>query len=555
MKIVLHSLKHIFVCFMLLSVTVVFGKQVDVSTAKEIASNFLQTKTDHSISVENFSLVYQFESTVKGATAPCFYVFNAEPTGFVLVSADDCVKPILGYSTSGTFDTENVPENVAYFLNGYQQDIASLIENDVKPTENIKREWQNLMDGKIVAKNNRAIPQLLASTWNQDDPYNNLCPAASGGPNGHVYAGCVATAMAQIINYWKYPTTGYGSHSYIHATYEEQFADFGNTTYDYDMMPASISSGSPTPQIEAVSTLIYHCAVSVDMDFGINGSGAYSEDAAPALRLYFGYQDAYHFYREGYDDETWLDMLKTELENGRPMLYHGNDGSEGHAFVCDGYDESDYFHFNWGWSGMFDGYFSIDNLNPDGSNFSQNQGAIVNIEGQSSSNCETPTGLAITVGNDNTLYLTWAPPSSVENPRYKITIGSMIKYSYEPSYSILLPITGEICCTVATICDEIGEESAPTRPECVTLYPVNISENETEICKIYPNPANEKVIIEGENISRVMVYNVLGQIVDDIPVTENILHLNTVSYNTGVYVFRMITDKEEIISKRVVISR
>lgn len=551
MKRFLQISKQIFICLMLFSVVSLYGKNVDVNTAKQIATNFLKSKMISG----NIELVHVQNAAINGNTTPCYYVFNVENSGFIMVSADDCVRPVLGYSTNGIFDFATIPVNMKTFIQNYQDQISYLIDNNIEGTPEILQEWISLKEGNIVAKNNLSVIQILSSIWNQDDPYNNECPEDVSGPNGHVYAGCVATAMAQIINYWKYPSTGYGNHSYNHSTYGTIFADFENTTYNYSLMPDAITSSSPQAQIDQVATLTFHCAVSVDMDFSPSGSGAYTEDAAAALRMYFGYPSSTkHYYRASYDDATWLNMLKTELEAGRPLLYHGS-GSTGHAFVCDGFDETDYFHFNWGWGGYLDGYFSINAMNPGGESFNQNQGAIMGIQGETPSNCESPSNLQVTVSNGNTMNLTWTPPVSVENPRYKIYINSLIKYSNEPSFTITLPITGQVCSKVSTICDNIGEESDPTDIVCVTLYPASIQEVSDAAFNIYPNPANESINIDGENIDKIFVYNILGQLKGEFSVnSQEIFTITTSDYASGIYLIKIVTISGHSTSKRVMIS-
>jgi len=204
--------------------------------------------------------------------------------------------------------------------------------------------------------------------------YNASCPADAAGPDGHVWAGCVATAMAQVMKYHNYPTTGTGSHSYSHPTYGTLSANFGETTYNWASMPDSLSDYNSD-----VAKLLYHIGVSVDMDYAPDGSGAYMSDAAYALETYFKYSNSLSYvWKSSYSTDEWTTILRTEIDNKRPILYSGH-GTGGHAFVCDGYSGSDYFHFNWGWGGSEDNYFYLNDLTPGSYDFTDSQGAVIGI--------------------------------------------------------------------------------------------------------------------------------------------------------------------------------
>jgi hypothetical protein len=180
------------------------------------------------------------------------------------------------------------------------------------------------------------------------------------------------------MHYWKYPTTGWGSHSYSNAGVTLS-ADFGNTTYDWDHMPDSLTESSSDAEVNAVATLLYHCGVSVDMYYTQNGSGANTKDVPNAMVRYFSYSKQIHWEkRSTYNDEEWLALLKGNLDLLQPVYYNGSGNHGGHAFVCDGYDSNDLLHFNWGW-GVANGYFSLGNLNPLAYTFNKSQFAIFDI--------------------------------------------------------------------------------------------------------------------------------------------------------------------------------
>lgn len=350
-----------------------FAKQVDENTAKQVGQNFLATRTNSQTlkNSSSFQLVYKSNSKISNPLASIqpttyFYVFNASTTGFIIVAGDDNVTPILGYSDQGVFDPDSIPQNVAKWFEGYKSEIRSIIEQNIQPTNEIKDEWQSLKNGNTnnsSAKAMASVNPLMQTQWNQSPYYNSLCPGGS-------VTGCVATAMAQIMKYWNYPATGSGFHSYNHQTYGTLSANFGSTTYQWGSMPNSVNSTN-----NAVATLMYQVGVSVDMNYSPQVSGAYVISAQSpvtncseyALKTYFGYKNTLQgVQRANYNQTQWLNLLKTELDASRPILYAGFGSGGGHCFVADGYDNNDYIHFNWGWGGAYDGYFQINALNPSG---------------------------------------------------------------------------------------------------------------------------------------------------------------------------------------------
>ena len=184
--------------------------------------------------------------------------------------------------------------------------------------------------------------------------------------------------MAMIMKYWNYPAKATGSHSYIPEGYPAQTVDFSSATYDWDNMPKEIFSFSPVNEIEAIALLMYHCGVSIDMKYGAMASSGYSELVPSAMNKYFSYTaNMRHLYREQHELGEWEKLLVDNLNQRLPVFYAGSSQiSGGHAFLCDGYNEEGYFHFNWGWSGELNGYFAIDALTPTGADYNVNQGAL-----------------------------------------------------------------------------------------------------------------------------------------------------------------------------------
>lgn len=292
------------------------------------------------------------------------YIFNINQTeGLILVSGDARATPVLGYSLNGSYNATQQPEAFRKWIEFYRKQIIWAKDN-LPETEALSGEWKALDAGTAKARTGetKAVGPLLQTIWNQAPYYNDLCPYDPETDSKSV-TGCVATAMAQIMKYWNYPAQGSGFSSYQHDRFGTLSANYGTTTYQWSSMPNNVTSSNT-----AVATLMYHCGVSVEMDYSGESSGAYgSVMVAPALKNYFLYAEtAAVAEREDYSNAEWLNLLRSELDAGQPVYYEGFGGGSGHAFVCDGYDQGDFFHFNWGWGGYSDGYFKVDALDPEG---------------------------------------------------------------------------------------------------------------------------------------------------------------------------------------------
>lgn len=304
-----------------------------------------------------------------------YYIAKLAPEGFVLLSAEDNVFPLLAYSFSQPFLMDSIPAHISDWLALYRTQILYHRANQSPAGAEINAAWMALRAENGQTEDlSRDVQPLLTSTWNQGSFYNGYCPEDPAGPGGRVYSGCVATAMAQVMYYYRFPETGVGSSSYSYPPYGTLSANYGNTTYRWNEMRNSISGPN-----DAMAEIQYHCGVAVEMMYSPSGSGAYSSDAAAALRNYFRYSSATQLvFKDNYSEQAWKTLLMDQLDQGQPMYYHGY-GSGGHAFNVDGYQGDDHFHFNWGWSGSFNGYYFLTSLNPGGSNFTNGQGAIINI--------------------------------------------------------------------------------------------------------------------------------------------------------------------------------
>ena len=295
-----------------------------------------------------------FQTIETASGEPAVYLFTSG-SQILAVGANDVAAPLLGYGiTTGEGD---IPPQMTDWLNDYAVAIAY--------ADSLQREgkWHRNAAPRRIQDRPAQIGPLLTCTWNQDDPFNRSCPRQDGQLT---FTGCVATAMAQVMYYHRYPekSTGEGT-----ATMgDEQLTRSLNTTFYWDLMIDHYESGSFNGrQGSAVANLMVTCGFAVNMGYSTAGSGALSENVPRAFVNNFSYdKTAWLYYRDNYTLAEWEEMLITELEDNGPIYYAGASANGAHAFVCDGYDGDHYYHFNWGWGGYCDGYFLMDALDPSG---------------------------------------------------------------------------------------------------------------------------------------------------------------------------------------------
>ncbi len=329
-----------------------WSSPIDWTKAEAIATRFAKSALSQPQSTQWHRVASK--GTTSSDDNSLLYVFNQTGGhGFVIVAGDDAAEPILGYSTEGSFSYDNMPDNLRYWL--------ELNELYVKACANRQVTARQVSQGTPIV-----APLLGDILWGQGSPYNNMCPTYDGGT--HYYVGCVATAATQIMRYYRYPEHGSGSKT-ITVNGQQVTADFGNATYDWDnMLPTYDGVNYTTSQANAVATIAAHFGVAVNMEYQPAGSGAHSMEVPNALREYFSYDQAVTMRkRDYYSSSEWLQLIKSELDAGRPVYYAASSdvGSSGHAFVCDGYDSEDFVHINWGWYGTSNGYFLVSHLDPD----------------------------------------------------------------------------------------------------------------------------------------------------------------------------------------------
>lgn len=319
------------------------------------------------------------------------YVFvPASGEGFVVVSADDCARPVLAYSYSAIFSVDGMPAHVADWIDGYRRELADLVKLGATPAPAVQALWQNPKAG-----GQQPVEPLMTTTWNQRPLYNLMCPYDIND-SAYCVTGCTATATAQVMKYWNHPEVGWGSRAY-NTNYGVLSAIFDTTHYRWNLMPNALTSLSDSAEIMAVAELMYHVGVAVNMNYSPSASGAavnshgYANypSAETALKTYFKYSPLlYSIYKEEHSDAEWDNLIASEILASRPVLYAGYDPSGGHAFVLDGIDSVGMFHVNWGWGGAYDGYYTTDSLSPGaggvGGNatytFNLNNSAVIGIQ-------------------------------------------------------------------------------------------------------------------------------------------------------------------------------
>jgi hypothetical protein len=458
---------------MLLAVFGIMAQSRSASEAMTVAKAFFSKQGGLRAS-EQLSLVYTSKSSLRGtADRAYFYVFNrGDRAGFVIVSADERAKEVLGYADAGAFNPNSLPANLRSWLTFYETELELL----GKPAT-ANAQAAPLKDAPALRATaiKPSVPPLVQARWDQNDPYDIYTPTIPNGPK--TPTGCVATAISQIMRYHSYPAKGRGSHSYTSKTFGFNLSADFNTTYDWANMPYIYDENSTAVQREAVAKLISHVGIAFDMDYddpASGGSGTLSEILPDAMVTYFDYDSTIQLlYRDHYSYANWINILKTELSESRPVYYGGVTAiGGGHAFVCDGYDTNDMFHINWGWGGSSDGYFGLSALNPSshgtgGSSggFNGGQDILINIKPDAGGKASSTLSYTY-IAADKTSLATLSETFSVE-------IGKFAYMGYTPK-TISLGIA--VCKPDKTILGYIPflEEEVPAYAQ-LTLPPQEVA--------------------------------------------------------------------------------
>ena len=305
---------------------------------------------------------------------PAYYLFAGERGGYAIIAATERAYPLLGYSESGKIDPKDLPCGLQMMLDIYAEQINTARALDIKPTTT----RADVEPGSIVVE-----PLLGDIMWDQMDPFNGMTP-------GHAPTGCVATATAQIMRYWKYPDHAVGTHGYMSKSYGYLSHDY-NYRIDWDDMPLA-PNGTPDNKIDAkpnptIARFMYGLGVAFDMNYSQQGSGTTHDKVVPALIRHYGYSKDIKRITAQEAGSQWSSIIKRELDARHPVLHGGTGKGGGHSFVCDGYTTDDLFHFNWGWSGVSNGWYKLNALVPDvlgtgggaGGGYNENRDIVINI--------------------------------------------------------------------------------------------------------------------------------------------------------------------------------
>lgn len=363
------------------------AQQVGIDEAKQRASLFFKnnssTNSGKSMApTKTETPKIQLSYTSQKNDKVHYYIFNKSNGGFVIVGGDEVSKEIIGYSDKGAFNPNNIPENLKKWLNTYDNEIDEAI-NEQNSSNTAQTKAKSVTK---TANTKTDIAPLIKTNWEQGTPYNDLCPIINGEKCA---TGCIALAMAQVMNYYRWPETGkgekryydrYGSSQYVYSNFEEH-------TYQWDLLETKYNAGTEysNEQRLAISQLVFDCGVSVEMQYDVNGSGSLSEYIPDAMKNYFGYNDEIKYIQQKNYAYTWNEIIYSELAEGRPVIYGGvnSEMTLGHQFICDGYDaETEFFHFNWGWGGIADGYYSLSSLKIENYNIelTYSQDAVIGIK-------------------------------------------------------------------------------------------------------------------------------------------------------------------------------
>ena len=346
------------------------AKRINEETARKIAIEFLTSKRHINTDVK---ICNPYISTRSVGDEAGYFIFNStDGKGFAIVTAEDILPEIVGYSATGYIDSQSMSDALKLFLDSYSQYVE-----DIRNGNAVARDYSATRSSTLPTE----VEPIVKTQWNQPAPFNKYCP-------DDCPAGCVAVAMGQIMNYHKWPNVGTGA-SFTTYNGKAISVDFSKSEYRWDLMKNTTKELKEDEEAaDAVAKLLFDCGIGLKMNYSKNGSGAFDKDVALALFNFFGYKhttlvyDSPDYYSS---KEEWIEKMKQEIVDGRPIYYSasspkgGGQDAAGHAFVISGYDEKDMVHVNWGWGGKDDGYYDIFRLDPGAYAFTDGQTAIYGI--------------------------------------------------------------------------------------------------------------------------------------------------------------------------------
>lgn len=537
--------KLIIIALLMLSSQLTAQVRIGEKDALSTAERFLEKNAKEQVSTPSLHEV--INSGFSGE--PNLFVFSIEPRGFIIVSANN---EVLAYSFTSDIPAKDMSSFV-YWLDTYNNRTDYLIEHPNSATEK--------------AGYTQDVEPLLTSCWGQGCFHNEACPTDADGPCGHVSAGCVAVAMAQIMYYHKFPEMGNDTVSYSCLPYGSLSANFGETFYHWELMADTLHESNP-----AVATLIYHCGLGVAMKYSAHSSIANSTHTVNAFCQYFLYHDAKQTQRKNTNDREWVAMIKKDLDAHLPLYYEGGSFLGRHAFVCDGYDSNEMFHFNFGWDGVADGYYTLE----DPSGFSSSQMIIhvspsmanfntVNMEEEI---CEGDSyyffgsflhkaGHYYTI-HDNKNYELELKTKPL--PTIRCTNDTIIKYGDSIQLTAsgadtYLWSTGDTTATI-TVAPEKEQTYTVTgfsRTGCSAYDIVIVSVDQTVALRLYPNPARDKTTVNMFELDEVNLYDLYGKRVIHIDANRHATEVNLSQLPSGVYIVQAKRLKNNYYDKLIVL--
>lgn len=360
--------RNLSIFIFLLASANLFAAIVPYGKAESVASRFLNNNQVVKSGINSLSLVENSVLT-KSSDAPTYYIYNRKGGGFVIVSADDCAKPVLAYSKTGSFSTENMPDNLRSWL--------CFLDEEIRYARAVGCAKCALWDDVKTAGS--PVVELSTALWDQSSPFNDMCPEVG---NQKTVTGCVATAAAILCKYYNWPERGKGTTRAYHTESDKISVPSRNLDhpYNYSLMRDDNYRTYSKEEAEAVALLMADIGAACEMDYRTTESGAHTLDMSLALARNFSFSKAMVYRaRSGYSEEEWRQMIINELNESHPLIYGGRtDSGGGHQFILDGYDNENFYHFNWGWSGSSNGYFQLSALSAGGNNFTLGQDAIFN---------------------------------------------------------------------------------------------------------------------------------------------------------------------------------
>lgn len=552
------------------------AKKVTIEEGKALALEFSNKKLNKNLTSSSALNV----SVWKKNTTDLMYVYNWE-NSFVVVSAHTSFPPIIAYSDENNFVVDELPDVVKYWMGNYEAGMIKLMNsdksNEIDPGwEKLANELSNMSatDKATIA----GIAPLLNSRWNQDKWYNDYCPEHPNGPNGRCYAGCVATSMGQVMYYYQHPTKGVDYTEYTHPQYGILSVDFdAEEEYDYSKMGIAANLNTR----DEISRLLYHAGVSVHMNYSPAGSGSHTDLVVYALTDHFDYAPSVTMIdRSSFSNSHWRRELIDNLYMHKPIIYAGADASYGgHAWNCDGVNDSLYFHMNWGWGGAGNGYFLLDDLSSGNGDFNEYQRAVINISPVGLDYCYEPkeyfeTEMTFNDGSGNSLY------KNNTDCKYYIRSDSakvILKFNYfrtEEDNDVLRVYDGD-----DVTAPLIGEYSGDETPEDIISSSSNLLlhfitnesiqkqgwevefkgvgdaygiEEASNGFEFYPNPVNEVINLKSPSQGIYNIYDMTGQLIMSGELVANqATRIDVDALSKGIYVVK-VTNELGISSSRFV---